>query len=154
MKTLKAFFNVMLLSLLCIGGVLNSAEAQSKVASLNNKFFNSSSPTKDTTQVYGTGVKTMEYSLKGYFSAVSVSGTIDRVGSNSIASGTFKLQKRLNSSAGWTDVSSATLTTANQATQSVTWDLPAGVYGDLRVHYTGGGSTGTSTARVWCGTAK
>ncbi len=60
-----------------------------------------------------------------------------------------KIQKRLNSSAGVTDIRSATYSVTNAATQSFTIELPAGYYNDIRAVLTG--STGLSTTRFWAG---
>ncbi|WP_273210820.1 hypothetical protein [Runella zeae] len=114
--------------------------------------FESSSTAKDTIRVYATQNRTMQLQLGGYYDAVTVTSNIDRVGATTLA-GTYKLQKRLHSAAGWTDVASMTYTVTNTTAQSVTWDLPAGIYGELQIHYTGSGS-GTGTAKAWASVFK
>ena len=143
---MKKFLAFTICFLLALAGI-PQAQAQSK---LNLKFL---SPTaKDTVIVYATAVKTADLSLGAYYDYVTVTTTITRTGSTTLA-GTIKLQERLNSDTGYTDIANTSTTVTNATTQSFTWKLPAGLYGDIRAHYTGSGS-GTGTAKIWAGTVK
>lgn len=121
-------------------------------AQFNILKFESSTSGKDTIRVYATQNRTMQLSLGGYYDAVAVTSTIERVGGVTLA-GTYKLQKRLHSAAGWTDVPSTSYTVTNTTSQPVSWDLPAGIYGELQVVYTGSG-TGTGIAKSWASAFK
>jgi hypothetical protein len=107
---------------------------------------------QDTITVFATATKTTDLALGSYYDAVKVTATITRTGGTTLA-GTIKLQERLNADAGYTDITDTSTTVTNATTQSITWKLPAGIYGDLRAHYVGSGA-GTGTAKVWAGTTK
>ncbi len=142
MKTLISFCMVTLMAILVSTDVIAQSPGIMK--------FVSSSTGSDTVRVYATQNRTMQLSLGGYYDAVTVTSNIDRVGGTTLA-GTYKLQKRLHSTAGWTDVASMTYTITNTPQQYITWDLPAGIYGELQIHYTGSGS-GTGFAKSWAST--
>jgi ABC-type phosphate transport system substrate-binding protein len=144
---MKTFFALCLSFLLAFVGAQAQAQVTPSAQKFDAKFL--SSTAKDTVKVYATGVKNLDLNLGGTFQYLVITATIDRVGGTAIG-GTFKLQERLNASAGYTDVANMTLSLANQATQSVTWRLPAGLYGDLRINYAGSGS-GMAISKAWLG---
>ncbi|NBB18855.1 hypothetical protein GVN20_05755 [Runella sp. CRIBMP] len=133
------------LGIFCLCATL-TAEAQFR--NRNDLKFLNAVTGKDTNTIYTTAVDNADLSLGGiYVDGITVTGTTDRTSGTLAAA--VKFQKRLNSSAGWTDIPSATYSVTNAATQSFTIELPAGYYTDIRAVITG--TTGLSTTKIWAG---